>query len=542
MSPFRGYPLRLPTSATAQTLVSEPTLGFDSSQPPSDLAPGQSPSMANVILRQGGIEPRPMLTLHNDNPQPMPTVPVSGGLEVVDVLGNRYPLISGTTQWAWYSNGSWSQLSYVSSFGLSSPPAAVSGDYYDFCQMYSDLRDENFAIGANDSYDTLLCWQAGTGTFSNLTGAPRAKRVAAFNTYVLAANVRSGSSDYVQRVQWNDRGSASSWTGGLSGFVDLLDMRGAITKLHPHDAGVLVFSDEETWYGVPAQFPFTFSFDALDRGVGCPYPWTVTETPLGTMFLSKDYQLYLVPSGGGKPQPIGQRLHRTIRENIDRPGRAFGVYDRSNSLYQFYYAVRGGLGWPQKAAFLDVSSGAWAPQTFDETGNALALSRGFEAIVATSSGTIWNNETLTWDLDPMTWDDKGGVSEDRAVFLGSSTGTTYHYSSAVTSDNGAVVRSRWRSGSLSPQDADANHMKNVTQINVRYSATADSTVTLRMSADGGQTFNAGQVVSLGQASVQSLARVFVYENALEPCLEVTSENKQGFRLFGFQVLMRQGGR
>lgn len=538
---YRGLPLTIRPSSTANVLVSEPVLGFDSSQPPSDLQPGQSPAMANVILRQGGIEPRPMLTLHAANPQPF-AVPVSGGLEVQDVAGNRYPLASGTTTWAWYSTGSWSVLSYVSSFGLSSPPAAASGDYYDFTQIYSDLRDENFAVGANDSYDTLLVWQANTLTFSNLTGAPRAKRVAALDSFLLAANVRSGSSDYVQRIQWNDRGSASSWTGGLSGFADLLDMRGQITRLVPHDQGVLVFSDEETWMGVRRAFPFTFDFAPLDRGVGCPYPWTATQTPLGVIFMSKDYQLYLVPRGGGSVVPIGQRLHRTIRENIDRPTRAWGAFDRSNGLYQFNYAVRGGLGWPQKAVWLDVNAGAWAPQLYDETGNALALSRGFEAIVATSSGTIWNNEILTWDTDLMTWDDKGGVSEDRAIFAGSSAGTLYHFDSTVTSDNGAVVQCRWRSGTLWAEGADPNRMKNVTQVNIGYAATADSNLTLRMSADNGQTFNAGTQVAMGQTSVQSTARVFVYENALQPCVEISSTNIRGWRVFGFQVFMRQRGR
>jgi len=538
---FRGLPLRVRPSSSAQVLVAEPTLGFDASQPPSDLAPGQSPSFENVILRDGGMEPRPMLTLQNTNPQPMGAVGISGGMEVTDVNNNRFPLVSGTTRWAWYSNTSWSALSYVSSFGLSSPPTAVQGDYYDFTQTYWPLRDEMLAVAGNSSYDTLLCWQAGTGTFSNLTSAPRAKYVTALDNFLVAANIRSGSADFVQRVQWNYRGDPSNWTGDLAGFADLLDMRGAITRLATHDNAVIVFSDAEIWRGVRANFPDIFSFTPYDRSIGCPYPWTVAQTPLGLMFLGKDFQVYLLPRGGGSPIPIGQRLHASIRNAIDHPGRAQAIYDGTSHHYQLSYPVRGGSAYPQRAAWFNVDGGTWAPQTYDPVGGALSLQKGFE-IGISSAGTIWNNWTIPWDNETLSWDELGGASEDRAILMGSSAGTLYYLSSNATSDNGTVVPSRWRSGALAPEGADSERQQNVTRVDVRYSATGASNLTLRFSADNGQNFDAGKRLAFGGASVESSARVDCYANAYHPTVEVTSEGQRGWRIFGLQLTMRQGGR
>src|SRR5207247_3619549 len=108
--------------------------------------------------------------------------------------------------------------------------------------------------------------------------------VAAYDNYLLAFNIRdpgSAQSDFVQRVQWNDRGSASSWTGGLAGYEDLLAMRGQGTRIVTQDNRVILFSDAEIWQGYPSNFPFVFRFEPLDRSIGCPYSWTISDTPQG---------------------------------------------------------------------------------------------------------------------------------------------------------------------------------------------------------------------------------------------------------------------
>lgn len=544
--PFYGRPLNVPQRSLVSVLIVEPTLGIDVAQPSVDAPLGSTPSSENVILREGAIEPRPVLQLRNANPQPMPTV-VTGGWEFQDTTGNRYPVISGTSRLAWFSNGSWSALSYVSAGGVNSPPAGSANSYWDATQIYYANRDQNIAVLANGSYQTLYCWESNTTVFSSLTGAPQAKYVASFDDYLLAFNIRdagSASSDYVQRVQWNDRGSASSWTGGLSGFEDLLSMRGAGTRIVAQDNRIILFSDQEIWQGYPSNFPFVFRFEPYDRSVGCPYPWSVSDTPLGLIFVARDLQTYLLPKAGGAAQPIGQRFHRAVRESIDAPERSWSVFDPATRQWQWYYPVLGGSGYPQWALYLNIDEGSFAQQSFDPTAGGLSLTRGFAVtgLAETSAQTTWNQMTTTWHATAPTWDSFATMTvtaDRRDVYLGSSTGTVYFLSSTATSDNGTAVSNRWRSTALWGEMP--GRQKTVTEWRVDYRGDSDSSLTLKFSTNQGGSFDQGVGVALPAVSGASQAIAYPYVSANYPQFELTSEGFR-YRLFRFRVTGKVGGR
>jgi len=547
--PFYGAPLQVAPRSLTSVLLVEPTLGLDASQPAVDAPLGSTPSSENFIFREGALEPRPDIQLRNANPQPM-TVPVTGGWEFADVLNNRFPVISGTSNLAWYSNGSWSQLSYTSAGGVNSPPAGSTTSYWDATQIYYDLQDQNIGVLANGSYQTLFCWLSGSTVFSTLTGAPQAKYVTAFDNYLVAFNLRdpgSGTSDYVQRVQWSDRGSASSWTGGLSGFEDLLAMRGAGTRIIAQDNRLILFSDAEIWQGYPSNFPFVFRFEPYDRSVGCPYPWTITSTPLGIVFLSRNLDVYLLPKEGGTARPIGGRIHRSIRQAMDVPERAFGLYDFSTMQYQLYYPTLGGTGFPQQAIYLNLDEGSWAPQTFDPQAGGLSLTRGFTVtgLATSSAATSWDaagTAGLTWDTAPGTWDsyNTGTTSADRRdVYLGGSGGTVYFLSSTATTDNGTPVPNRWRSTALWGEFP--GKQKTVTEWRADYQADTASVLTVKFSQNQGGSFEQGVGVTLPAVSGASQAVAYPYVPARFPQFEVTSEG-QRYRLYRFWVTARMGGR
>src|SRR2546422_7925165 len=130
-----GYPARVGQQDSLDSvLIVEPTLGLDVSHPSVNAPMGATPYSENFIIRDGGLEPRPVLALKNANPQLVDRV--LGGAEVVSVTGIRYPFVSGSTRPIWYSNGSWSVLSYVSSYGINKPPARVNTNYYEFTPNY----------------------------------------------------------------------------------------------------------------------------------------------------------------------------------------------------------------------------------------------------------------------------------------------------------------------------------------------------------------------------------------------------------------------
>lgn len=540
-----GYPLNVRVHSTESVLIIEPVLGIDASQPSVDAPLGSTPSSDNWIMREGGLEPRPCLSLRNTTPQPFGTDPVLGVVELQSVANTKYPVASGTTRWAVYGqavtpNG-WSVLSYVSAGGMNDPPALAATDYWDYTQTYWALRDDNILYGAAGSYQTLYVTQSDTTVFSSMTGAPRARYVTSLDNYVLAFNIREGSADLVQRVQWNDRGSASSWTGGLSGFEDLMSMKGQGTRAINQDNKVLLFSDQEVWQGVQRDFPFTWSFAPYDTSRGCPYSWTIAATPLGTMFLGKDYQVYLLPKGGGPSQPIGQRLHRTIRNLIDQPNRAWAVYDNTLSQYQLHHAIRGGSGRPQRAAYLDINSGSWAPQSFDRAGGNLSLTRGTE-ITLSSSATTWGGlqaAGITWANLNMTWAELGGVSEERAILAGSSAGTLYYFNSNATSDNGTPVECRWASSGLVGEDP--SQQKTINEFRVEYQGDSSSSLTVRFSQTLGASYGLQTRLDLPAVSGMSQSIAYPYLAARYPSFEISSEGHR-HRLFRFFVKFRRGGR
>lgn len=516
------------------------------SQPGVDAPLGSTPNSDNYIFRDGALEPRPMLSLRNSTPQPLGVNAVLGVYELESTTNLRTPLASGTTQWAVYGqsqtpNG-WSVLSYVSSFGLNDPPNLAAGtDYWDFAQTYYAARDQHIAIGAAGSYQTLYTTQSDSTVFSSLTGAPRAKYVASLDNYVMAFNVKDGNGTYVQRALWNDRGSASSWTGGLSGFEDLLSMKGAGTRVIVQDNKYLLFSDKEVWQGVQRDYPFIWSFAPYDTSRGCPYSWTIANTPLGAMFLGKDYQVYLLPKGGGQAHPIGQRLHKTIRNLIDNPSRAWAVYDNTYGQYQLHYPIKGGSGYPQRAVFLDILSGSWAPQSFDRSGGQLSLSRGAEIYVS-SSATTWGGlqaAGIKWSDLNMTWAELQGTSEARSVLIGSSAGTLYYMNSNATSDNGTEVECRWQSTGLGGEDPSTQ--KTVREFRVDYQGDSSSSLTVRFSQNMGGSFGISTQINLPAVSGLSQAITYPYFGARYPSFEVLSSG-QRHRLYRFWLSFRRGGR
>lgn len=546
---FYGAYLNVPNHSLTSILLVEPTLGLDASQPSVDAPLGSTPQSDNFLMREGALEMRPALQLRNNNPQPM-QVNVTGGWEFQDTLNNRFPVISGTTNLAWFSTGSWSQLSYVSSYGVNDPPIGSNTSYWDATQVYYPTQDQNIAILANGSYQSLYCWESGKAVFSTLTGAPRAKFVAAYDNYLLAFNIRdsgSAASEYVQRVQWNDRGSASSWTGGLSGFEDLLAMRGQGTRIVAQDNRVILFSDAEIWQGYPSNFPFVFRFEPLDRSVGCPYSWTITDTPKGLIFLARNLQTYLLPKGGGTAVPIGQRLYRTIRETIDAPERAWSVYDPSTDQEQLYYPIQGGSGFPQRAVYLNLTEGSWAQQSFDASGGGLSLTRGFSVtgLAQTSSATSWDGAGaagFTWDNANRTWasfDTNTTTADRRDVYIGSSAGTMFLLDSNATTDNGIPVPCKWRSTALWGEIPGRS--KTVTEWRLDYQANSASSLTVKFSQNQGASFDAGVGLLVPPNSAISQAIAYPYVNSRFPMFQIESEG-QRYRAFRFWLTARLGGR
>lgn len=552
-----GGAIRVPQQSSLDSVL-EITLtgGMIVSQPPVNLPLGAASYMENFIIRDGAIEPRPMLSLKNNSPRPIDTI--TGFAEIISSVGTRYPFVSGATQSSGTSiaaffnptNTTWSALSYVNTSVATIPPtSARSTNYWNITQIYDAVVNDNVAVLANDSYTTLSVWQSGTTVFSTLTGAPQAKYVTAFNDYILAWNIQQGGSNFVQRLQWNDRGSNSSWTGGLSGFADLLDMRGQGTGIAAVEGRVFIFSEDDIWYATAADFPFTFNLQSYDRSVGCPYPQTITATPQGVMFLSKDYNVYLLSKWGGPARAMGSQIQKYIRDNIDQPTRAWSTFDRTYNQYQLYFPVKNGSGFPQQALFMSlgdlqysqlytqIGNGSWGLQTFSKHTN-ISLTRGAECQI-TSSSTTWGGLVGSWAQQTASWAAEAGSTGGRAMHVGSTDGTVYYYSSAATNDNGAEVTPLWRSGALF--EYSPNKQKSIGRVRGDYQTTSASSVSVAFSPNQGASFQGEVQVALPANSAMSEWITHFYGAARYPMVQIQSSNP-GFRLYRLWISVHVGGR
>ena len=538
ISRYGGNLPRPPQSDTTILLV-EPSAGFNSSQPMTDLQPGQTPYSRNLLFREGGMELRPTLSQYTGNPKLVDFV--TGGMAVVSSVGSNLPLISGTTQFAYYSTGSWSLLSYISTAGGDAPPSGNTKQYYDMVQSYYPTADEMVALAACESYQTIFAWQAGAAVFSSVTSAPRARYLATVDNFVLAANVKDSSSQskYIQRVQWSDRGDPLVWlaaSDNLAGFEDLLAAQGGITRLMVQDERVIIFFEREIWQGVRTTGATSFQFSPLDKTVGCPYGRTVAQTPLGLMFLGRDLMVYLLPKGGGVATPIGYPVRRHLQNRIDSPQNAWATFDQPTNTFRLYYPTIAGTGLPTEAVWLNLGENAWAPQNF-----AFNLTHGFQSQDDNVySGVTWGGITGTWGSMTSTWEQLAGSgSAGRAASaIGTSDGTMY-FDSMNTMDDTVPVRGIWRSQGLGADTP--GRVKNLRTIRMDYQSNGLSGVTIAASPDQGVTFYTGQRVSAPQTATEACVDAYPYCTALYPSFQLEMDDS-GLRVFRFWIEQREGGR
>lgn len=488
---------------------------------------GSALSMSEFLPLDGKLVARSRLSSLNT----VALIPSASGIAVQTYsLFNTPPSlwISGTTTHAILatSGGSISQASFVSANGFgSSALVGATSLYWQYAQIFSATLNENMLIAANSGQSLICLYQTGglqTGKplYSFLTGAPQAVAVDVFDNYLLAFNIRNQNA--ASRIQWCARGDPSNWTGEGSGFEDLLEMKGRGTAVRgTEDGRVYLFTTHEIWYGIRAAYPAQFQFFPYHSSVGCANPRTIQATQAGYLFLGSDRQLYLLPRGGGELAPIATSLTpilRTLFQSLSNDKPCWAVYDEKTHIYHLFAATS--------------SSGQ---------------ARGFVVNPATGEwGYAYDNGVLN--------DNGNGVCartvipntlQPENLFFVSSEGTVYSTKSFLPadrpgSDSTATVTAYWQS---TPLAADLpGSYKQVVAVEIDYQTTSRSTLTLKMSVDGGATYESvGQAVALPAATYADRARAEVYTGGAFPTLEISS-NSPTFALHRLDVSLNLGGR
>lgn len=492
-------------------------------------APGSANSCTNMLPLWGTLRPRSRLSSINTiRFGPSGGAGISSMFELPGI-GNASPQLwvsASTTHGVVTSNGSISQASFTSANGLGVAGLGANTQWQ-YTWAYSANLDRNMVIAAGDSGTTLLCIYQTSGSavpqVSYLTSAPKAKCVCSHDAYLVVFNTQQGSATQTPaRVQWTARGS-SSFTVEGSGFEDLgLSMRGIGTAIvSAADGRLILFSDAEIYYGLSAPYPSQFVFAPLDQSIGCPFGKTVQQCPEGILFVGSDFNLRLLPLGGGISQIIAPSLAPVLRPTA-QPGFftrwVFGVYDRTTGLYYLQLDYDGLLG-TDFGVVVNIRTGEWS-YTKTAVGNILM------------SGTQAQLSNCQYTLNEGLW-------------FANSSGTLFSTNSLIYNEDGGLsaagpVTATWRSAPIAPELA--GNWKQLTKVCLDYRSTSKSTVTLKISQDGGNTYEpTGRLVSLPSAPASGRAESDVYVGGAFPVLELTS-NSTGWEYHRVDVSMNIGGR
>jgi hypothetical protein len=439
--------------------------------------------------------------------------------------------VSGLTQHVLVnSDGSMSKASFISTFGLGAGTlASKTHRGWQYAQTFFGTiasAGENALVAAGmGSHDTLhVVWQnvgsTGSAYYSYLTSAPRAVAVTSHDNYLIAFNTEEAGEQFATRVRWCVRGSPSNWTSEGSGFEDLLAMRGEGTAIKSMaDGRAILFTDFEIWYAQPAAYPAQFQFYPLDTGVGCFAPLTIQQCDEGLIFLGSDWNLRILPVGGGPSRVVVPQIAKALRRITQVNPSAmstWGLYDPTNKLYHLFLEIN----LQQIVAGLvinmvtgEVGSTLYAPENSPFAGVALGAYRA--------------------DLFTGT----------EGLLIATLDGYVHSTSSIRSTDGGAVqnsaVSALWRSSPIAP-DLTGN-WKQLTTVNLDYRATSLSTVTLRIAGDANTYETTGVAISLASAPVAGRASQDVYRGGMFPAIELTSSST-GFELHRVDVGMNLGGR
>ena len=484
--------------------------------------------MVNWLPIHGSLTPRSRLSSMNTIRASGGTIQGMGILTLGSSAGHEIYYSSVTLHGLLNSNGSISRASFVSAFGMGTPPG-TDAFTWQYAQGYSAALDLNVLIAAPGSGSTLQVIYRTSGgggppQYSFITGAPNAVCVTAFDNYIIAFRTRPGATSafYNTRVAWCARGDhMSGWSKEGSGFEDLLPMRGVGTAVKgTSDGRVILFTELETWYGITATYPQQFQFNPLDTAIGCPVPGTIVETDHGIMFVGSDNNLRLLPNGGGPSQIIAPSLHRVLRNELRTQGNpnignfSWAMWDRYSKLYYLFITTApvATAGKPVRAFAVNPETGEWGYLEFDNY---------------PTSGVAMGKTGSNY------------VTHD-GLFFGNSTGTIYSYSSVLGTDSGSTVTSTWQSAPIGT-DLPGNY-KQLVQADLDYRATSRGTVTLRISQDGGNTYNDGtsQAVALPVAAYGGRATAHTYAGGAFPAIELTSTST-GIELHRLDATMMTGG-
>ena len=328
--------------------------------------------------------------------------------------------------------------------------------------------------------DEAQAWSGGA-TYADLTAdgnAPAAPRqVIGFADRAVFADIGAGASRNTQRIEWSASGDETEFTATGAGGVSLLDTQGAqpaddIMGLAVQNNFLLIIRRYSIWTGTrTGEATLPISFNSRVQGFGCIASRTVVDCgAAGVAYLGHN-NIYLYNPGLAEPVPIGTPIRPRIFGDV-------GILDRSKL---------------DKAHFTYVSSTqelwCFIPDTTNpnaRTAFVFNLERYTD-----NEEFVWNERLFIHDISASIGGQTSGLGasqaftdQEKKLVTADKLGDTFDSDSADTSNDGTAFTAEFES----PEFVTGNTFLNFKRVNIAYTATASSTITIDFSVDGGDNW------------------------------------------------------
>lgn len=297
------------------------------------------------------------------------------GAVVARKLDNSTRFIAGAaTKLYELSGASWSDVSSVT-YG------AATDARWDFAQF------GNITLATNKN-DYLQ--ESTSGTFTAISGAPKAALVETVNNFVIVANTNdAGFGDSPDRWWCSAVGDHTDWTPNVATQCvsgRLTSSPGRINALRRLGDAVVAYKDRSIFVGSYVGAPEVWNFQEIPGQIGCPAQGGVQDIGAAHVFMGNtDFWIF----DGSRPQPIGGDIRTWFFSNLfqDYAYRVQTVHDRRAGNVYFYFPSANGSGSLDSCVVYNYRAGKWGvdSRTVEATVDYISAGLTFASSFATGT-------------------------------------------------------------------------------------------------------------------------------------------------------------
>lgn len=312
-------------------------------------------------------------------------------------------------------------------------------------------------------------------TISNLGGTPpKAKWLTVFANRVVLCGVEAAGTFYPRRVQWSDAGTHETWTGGTSGWVDVIDTNGWAVCLKKLGSTCFLYKTDSIWELSYVGGTRVFNPVLIVNSIGVTSPATVQDEGRSHLLFSTN-NVYRF-DGTININPVGSQIKDLLFEtatkivDLSYPYRIKGKYVKEEHFY--YLVVPVDSDTPNTLFRYDTINDIWVRK------NTQPITCWGEFQELSDPDTWVESAGVTWEDSEGPWLSASLIGSANVLVVGYNTGQMYQDTRAYLDSSEFTFETK---------DFIFAHASRVTEIRVNARKGA---FYVSYSTDGGVTYSA----------------------------------------------------